>query len=767
MTTSRRRRGLSLRSFTGLPLAIVTAACASGCGAQPPVEPAEPTLQSAPAAPPAAREAKAPFENPGGMWMPEQLASHGPQLEQLGVKMDPKALLDPTAFPLGAVVSLGGCSASFVSAEGLVATNHHCSGGALQFNTTPQENLQQDGFLAKSRAEERWAGPTARVYVTQALRDVSKDVREGLDGIKDSLARQKQIETREKQLVAACEKDRPGIRCSVAEYFGGAQYRLIEQLEIKDVRMVYIPAEGIGNFGGDIDNWRWPRHGGDFAFFRAYVGKDGKPADHASTNVPYKPPHHLKVASTPLVAGDFVMVAGYPGRTNRLRTAAEVETASSWEYPERVKLYKEVIDLLNGLSKDDAALKIKTMPRIDGLMNRLLKTEGLLDGLVKDGLAKKKAAVEANLKTWIAADPKRQTAFGGAIEEMAKIHAAEQATREQDELVDQMMGLVRLVSAADAIVKMAEERPKPDAERDPSYQQRNWQRFEQAQAALQKGYDRRIDSALLKVFLRRMALLPEKDRPVVYTALLGKKEPTEAAIDQAVSGLFGKTKLEDEATRVKLLETATTAELKRSQDPLVKLAVAMRPSLQAQQDRKKAYAGAMSAHRPKFVEALQQFQGSALAPDANSTLRITYGTVRGYKAKEDGPTFEPFTGVSGILKKDTGKEPFESPKALLEAVKAKKFGPYVHPALGEVPVDFLSDLDITGGNSGSATLNARGELVGLAFDGNYEAMASDWLFMPSITRTIHVDLRYMLWVMDAVGGADDVLRELGVKPSID
>ncbi|EYF06337.1 S46 family peptidase [Chondromyces apiculatus] len=768
MTNARRRQCLRLRSTTGLPSVLALAALAAfvpACGAQPPSEPAAPGAGE-PAPPPAPPAAAPRFENPGGMWMPEQLASQEAWLKQAGFQMDPRALLDPTAFPLGAVVSLGGCSASFVSADGLVATNHHCSGGALQHNSTPEEDMQQNGFLAKNRADERWAGPLARVFVTRSLRDVSAEVNAGLDAVKDGIERYKKIEERQKQLVSACEKGRPELRCSVASYFGGAEYRLIEQLEIKDVRMVYIPPEGVGNFGGDVDNWRWPRHGGDFAFFRAYVGKDGKPANHAADNVPYKPPHHLKVATTPLKEGDFVMVAGYPGRTNRLRTAAEVETAVAWEYPARVALFKELIGLLKDLSRDDKALQIKALPRIEGLSNYLLKTEGLLDGLVQDGLAKKKEKVEADLKAWIAADPKRKEAYGGAIEQMAKVHAGIQATREQDALVDGAMWLARLVSTADSLVRMAEERAKPDAERDPVYQERNWQRLEQGMVALQKGYDRRLDTALFKVFLRRMAALPEKDRPVLFTTLFGKATPTEADLDKKVADLYGKTKLEDEATRVKLLKTATTAQLKASQDPLIKLAVAIRPSLKAMEDQDKAYEGAMSAERPRFVAALRTFQGGALAPDANGTLRITYGTVRGYKPRPDAEAYVPFTGVSGILKKDTGKEPFASPPALLAAVKDKKFGPYVNEAIGEVPVDFLSDLDITGGNSGSATMNARGELVGLAFDGNYEAMASDWLFMPSITRTIHVDLRYMLWVMDAVGNADDVLRELGVKPAI-
>lgn len=762
--TLRLRRSLKLSSVP------VLLALAAGCGPQPPAissppeQPAAPPVSEAPAA---AAPAAQPFENPGGMWMPEQLAAQEAQLKSLGVQFDPKALTDPTSFPLGAVVSLGGCSASFVSPDGLVVTNHHCSGGALQFNSTPKENMLLNGYLAKTRAEERWAGPTARVFVTRALRDVTATMRGGLEAIQSPRERFQKIEERTKQLVASCEKDRPGIRCSVAEYFGGAEYRLIEQLEIRDVRMVYIPPEGIGGFGGDIDNWRWPRHSGDFAFFRAYVGKDGMPADHADTNVPYKPPHHLKLASSPLKAGDFVMVAGYPGRTNRLRTAAEVQAAVSWEYPEQVKLFQEVIGLLKELSKKDDALKIKALPMIEGLSNYMIKTQGLLDGLVQGGLATKKAAIEGDLQAWIAAAPERKAAYGGVIERMAKLTAEEQATREHDALLEGVARMVNLLGAADTIVQMAEERSKPDAERDPGFQERNWKRLEQQQIALQKRYDPAINQALFKLLLKRMGKLPEKDRPALYVALLGKGEATDEAIDKALADLYGKTKLADQATRLKLLSKATLDELKKSKDPMIRLALEVRPALKAVEEREKAYHGAMVLERPRYVEALRKFQGGALAPDANGTLRITYGTVRSYRPRPDAEPHKPFTVLSEVVKKSTGKEPFEAPQALLAAAGAKKAGPYVAAELGEVPVDFLSDLDITGGNSGSATLNAKGELVGLAFDGNYESMASDWLFMPAVTRTIHVDLRYMMWVMDAVAGADHVLKEMGATPAID
>jgi hypothetical protein len=746
------------------PLALSLLVLTPGCDpeAPPPVTPpaptAAPTAEPAPAEPPK----RAAFENPGGMWMPEQLPAQGETLKAIGLEIDPAALSQPTSDLLGAVVSLGGCSASFVSDDGLIVTNHHCSVGALQFNSDPKQNLLRDGYLARTRAEERWNGPSARVLVTQSLRDVTREVTAGLEAIKDPAARFKKVEARTKELVAACEKGRPSLRCNVAEYFGGGQYRLIEQLEIKDVRLVFAPHDQIGDFGGEIDNWRWPRHSGDVAMFRAYVGKDGKPAEHAESNVPYRPPHHLKLPTRPLSEGDLVMVAGYPAVTNRLRTSAEAAEAIGFYYPQRIKWCEENIALLDEVRKKSEEIKIKATPTWRNLNNGLTKMRGIVDGMGKGGLGAQKAKLDADLEGWIKADPAHK-AYGDVLDKIKALVVAEQKTREQDLQMAQAQRLVSLYSAAATIVRMAEERAKPDAERDPAFQERNWQRLEQDQTTVQKRYDRAIDQALFKLALQRALRVPDKERPAFAAAVLGNK-PSEARIDAALDALYAKTGLEDEKARIKLLKTATTAELKKSKDPLIKLALELRPALRAAEDRDHAHAGAMLLLRPRYIEALGKLDPKPIAPDANGTLRVTYGTVRGYKPTPEAPLFRPFTVASEVAKKHKGAWPFDAPGYLLDAINAKKFGPYADAHLGEVPVDFLSDLDITGGNSGSATLNGRGEIVGLAFDGNYEAMASDWLFQPSITRTIHVDFRYVLWLLDVVYPGQHLIKEMGGTP---
>jgi hypothetical protein len=532
---------------------------------------------------------------------------------------------------------------------------------------------------------------------------------------------------------------------------------------------VYAPHAGVGVYGGEIDNWRWPRHTGDFAFLRAYVGKDGKPADFSLDNVPYHPPHFLKPASTPLSEGDMVMVAGYPGRTYSLKTAAEVEEAVVFTYPHRIETYAQQIELLEAAAKADPQVAIKAATRLRGLNNYFTNFKGQLEGLTKGGLAAKKKQTEAELQAWIDADPERKGKWGHVLPELAKLHAEQAATRERDTALSELLGASSLLAAAGTVVRAAEEREKPDAERAPAFQERNAKNQEQSMRLLQKRYDPGMDRALLALFLRRAQALPEAaGMGDVLRAFVGKKSGavTQEDLDKTLSDLYAKTKLGDEESRVKLLKTATTKGLKSSKDPFIRLALATRPVEREMEERSRRIAGALTPLRAAYIAALRGFTRGPLAPDANSTLRITFGTVRGYRPGPDAPLYRPFTTVAEMVAKHKDEEPFDAPDAVLAAARSRNFGPYAAAGLSDVPVDFLSDLHITGGNSGSATLNAKGELVGLAFDGNYEAIASDWVFTSATTRTIHVDLRYMAWIMDAVDGADHILQEMGITPSI-
>ncbi|MFO0547402.1 MAG: S46 family peptidase [Polyangiaceae bacterium] len=767
---------VSSRTCAGALVTILFAACSSGGSNEGATTPpgghsaAQSASASASSATTPVADRSVPpvkFENPGGMWLPEQLALQADRLKTAGFTIDASALTKPTEFPLGAVVSLGGCSASFVSADGLIITNHHCVTGALQRNSTPTENLIKDGFLAKDRAAERSAGPAGRALVTRSITDVTAQVRDGIAGARDDLARNQLVEDHTKSLVADCEKAHKNVRCSVASFYNGAEFRLIEQLEIRDLRLVYAPPASIGNYGGEVDNWRWPRHTGDFSFYRAYVGPDGQPADFDAANVPYRPEHVLRLAKRPLRAGDPVLVAGYPARTSRLTTVAETREAVNDDLPYQLGFFEEYLAELTKATKGNKELEIKAETVSRGLANYLTNTKGQLEGLVKGGALQRKADEEAALSKWIDADPARKDKYKNAIDGVARVFADSRSSLQADRSLNELTRMVRLFGVAHTIVRNAEERAKPDAQRDPDYQDRNQRQKEQGFIQLSSQYDAAIDTAMLMTVIHRELRLPASQRAGIADAVLGKKgaQPSDDELRAAIDKLYAETKLGDQAVRVELLKTATVAELKKSKDPLVRLALTLRARTKDLDERGKKLAGAMLVAQPSFTGAMREHAGGLLAPDANRTLRVTFGTVRGYAPKPESPVYFPFTTLSEVVAKNTGVEPFDAPKALLDAFSARRFGAYTDEKLLEVPVDFLADLDITGGNSGSATLNGDGELVGLAFDGNYESMAQAWLFIPELTRSIHVDLRYVLWVLDSVAGADNLLRELGVEPS--
>lgn len=689
------------------------------------------------------------------MWVPNQLDSeeHRETLKRLGLEIDPSALANPLAHPLGAVVHLGNCSASFVSDAGLVATNHHCVTSALQYSSTPDENLLKQGFVATTRNQERWNGPGSRVYVTQKLTDVTDRVRRGLEAVSNDRERYLLVETRQKQLLAECEAGRPELRCQVAAYDGGARYILIERLQIKDVRLVYAPPESIGRYGGEIDNWMWPRHSGDFALYRAYVGPDGTPAEHAANNVPYRPEHHLRLPSEPLSEGDLVFVAGYPGRTYRNHTAMETDEVVTWRYPRTVQLAEAYLAALDRAAQDPKAA-LRSAPLRRGLENALKYTQGALETMAPSGVAEARQARDASLR---ANDP-------ALFAQLEAAFAAQRATREFDAAVGELR-LTKLLPALARIVRTAQERPKPDAERKPGYQERDRVRQEASQKRLDRTYHRDNDIEVLVTAVSRMAGLTAP-RPQLVKALLGPTEPTPDAVRAALRTAFATTQLEDTAARVQLLNTASIDDLQQSEDPLMRLAIAYRKDLDALEARTEAFDGTMLLLRPQYLALLDKLSPGVVAPDANNTLRVTYGTVQSYE-KQPGAGLTPsFTVLSGVVQKATGAPPFDAPPSLLSAAPTASTSPYVDAKLGDVPVNFISNLDITGGNSGSATFNRKGEIVGLAFDGNYESMASDWLYLPEVTRTIHVDIRYMLWVMNTLDGADVLVREMEGSPAL-
>ena len=704
--------------------------------------------------------------------MPQQIPALASKLAALGFTGDASAFADLTGHPMGAIVSLGGGSASFVSPDGLIVTNHHCVQSSLQYNSKPGRNLMEDGFLAKTRAEELWNGPGSRVFVTVSVRDVTADIVGKLDPKLSDRQRFDAVEKNVKELTAASEKG--GLRCHIASFFEGKQWFEFCQMEIQDVRLVYAPAAGIGNFGGEVDNWQWPRHAGDFAFYRAYVSPTGKAVAYAKDNVPYQPKHWLRVSPKGANPGDLVFVAGYPGRTARLSPYSEVKQTVEWSLPRTVKRNTDQIALLEELSKEDPETAIRVSTRIRGMNNSLTKSKGVIKGMQQGGLLAQREEREKSLLAWIDADPKRKADYGDVLPALNAFVADRARTRERDSLIAEVCGgRGSVMDAAQTVYRLSLERPKPYMDRDPAVQERNWSRLREGQDRLQRSLDVKADRVLMTYTLAEVAKLPASQRIDVLDQEIGLAAGmSEADASKAISSFLDKlltgTTLYQKDRRLACLELST-AELLATNDTAIKLTAALYPLTEAIREKSKERSGAADRLGPRYAEALLAQNGGAVAPDANGTLRVTYGQVKGVPAR-DGLLKLPQTTLQGIVEKATDASPFNAPEAELAAIKALRAGkqtPYLDPQLNDVPVNFLSSVDTTGGNSGSATLNGKGELVGLLFDGTFDTVASDYLFDPVRTRSIHVDARYMLWTMTEVDGATNLLAEIAGTKSAD
>jgi len=701
-----------------------------------------------------------------GMWMPSQVPELAGDLKRLGFQGDPEAFADLTGQPMGAIVSLGFRTASLVSPDGLIVTNHHCVDGFLQYNSAPGKNLVQDGFLAKSRKEELPAGPGTRIWVAESIEDVTGEVLEGLDAGVPDREYYGRIEDQIKAETASCETG--GYRCRVSSFFGGSRYFRIRYQEIRDVRLVYAPAEGIGVFGGETDNFRWPRHTGDWGYLRAYVASDGKPADYAAENVPYKPKHWLQVSPKGASPGDLVMVVGYPGRTQRHRTYEEVRETVEEGIPRRTRISEERVAILKRLAEEGEDLAIKVGGRIRGMENGLTYRRGILAGMIKGGVLELRRKQEAELTAWIEADPDRTAKYGDVLPRIRSILEDRQKTRDRDNALRGLYAGSTLLNSADTFYRIARERLKPDAEREIGYQDRDFERTRQRQQRAQRSLDIRVDRALFRHAILEAARLKPGERIVALDHAVGIKagmaeQSRTAAVDKFLDRYYADTRMAVLDARLAMMEKST-AQLEKLDDPAMKLAIGLFSLIHETEESGKTRSGALAKLRPRYMSALLEKAGGRLYPDANGTLRITYGTVKGAPAA-DGVYYTPQTTLAGLAAKNKGEGDFNAPGNLMTAIEALRNGKatrFLDEKLGDVPVNFLSDLDTTGGNSGSPTLNAEGELCGLLFDGTFEAMAADYLFDGRTTRSIHVDSRFMLWVMQEVDHADNLLKELGI-----
>lgn len=678
--------------------------------------------------------------------MPKQI----PKLDQtklrdMGLRIDPRMLWSPEDGGLmKAAVNLSGCSAGFLSAKGLVATNHHCAYGAIQANSAVEHDYLKDGFYAPTLGDELPAkGSTVKVL--ESTEDVTEKIRAIAEAEADPAKRVHAVERARSEMVAACEKEHPGHSCQVAEFYNGYEYQLLRYLELLDVRLVYAPPSSIGNYGGEVDNWMWPRHAGDFTLLRAYVGPDGKPAAHSDDNVPYTPSKYFEVAPEGVSPGDFVGILGYPGQTNRYLPAPEVKRQLDQFLPARVELYGEWIEVLERLGAADPAVRIKVAAKLRGLANRHKNSRGMIDGIHRNGLLAKRTAEDEELAEWAKTQGGK---YDGVLEGLAELTAARREGFQRSFVLDNLSRGPNALAIAIDLVRRAKEQAKPDLERRSSYQDRAVRRLWERQERRLRDYDETVDRELMEVLFRRIDALPAEHSITGFGS---------ADIPRALRG----TRVTDPDFVKEAFDAADAEALKASRDPMLVLAHELVDAIEERLDAKDREQGQLLTLGPRYFEMLEKVRGGPVYPDANGTLRFSYASVQGYSPR-DGMMATPQTTVAGQLAKHTGAEPFDLPAAVREAAPSAPQTYWADPALGDVPVDFLSNGDTTGGNSGSPVIDGQGRFVGLNFDRVWENIAGDYGYNVARSRNIIVDGRYLLWVLDEVADAGPLLEELGV-----
>jgi hypothetical protein len=645
----------------------------------------------------------------------------------------------------------GGCTAEIISKDGLVLTNHHCGYDGIAELSTPEKNLLKDGFWAASKKEElKPSSLFVRFFVR--MDDCTKRILAKVNPSMSEADREKAINAE----IAAIEKENNEggkYTVSVRPFFQGNEYYYFVYQDYKDVRLVGVPPESLGKFGGDTDNWEWPRQTADFSMFRVYADKDGNPAEYSTNNVPLQPKHYLPVNLSGVKEGDFAMILGYPGRTNRWMPAGGIEQNVKFAYPAWVEGAKTGMDNMKKYMDQSAALRLVYASKYAQTANYWKNRQGMIDALSKFGTAKSKAVQEAKFDKW-ANKKANKDKYGNVITNINKFYALTNEKARHDNYLQQLFRTTSYGAIGRTLGKQLDNYVKADATK----------RAQMAPAI----------EEMATTFFQDLHLPAEKDLLAAQLNLYATKSTgyniapmvkkigdennnnftkyVNAALDLSIFSSLDKVKAFLQLPSQGMLDN----------DPIYTLSNDMLTHFTSKSDEIAKAQNDYGAAFRLLVEGLRESKiGTTKYPDANSTLRLTYGKVRSLPAdKRNDATINNYTTLTSQVKKyKKGDEEFDLPARVLEMEKKKEYGRYADKD-GSLHVNFLTDNDITGGNSGSPVINGKGELIGLAFDGNIEAMAGDVIFDKNLQRTINVDIRYVLWVIENLSGAKHIVDEM-------
>ena len=683
-----------------------------------------------------------------GMWLlPLIQQMNKKDLKAAGCKLSPQEIYNINKSSLkDAIVQFGGgCTGEMISSQGLLVTNHHCGYGSIQGLSTDEHNYLMDGYWANERAEEIPV-PGLSVTFLVSMEDVTAQVESADDPDK----------TRREIIAAATEKN-PGCRAVVTGFYNDNIYYLIIYRTYRDVRFVGAPPASMGKFGGETDNWMWPRHTCDFSMFRVYADKNNMPADYDVDNVPYRPAQSLKISLKGPQENDFAMIMGYPGRTQRYQTAAQLEQMISTN---RIRIDARTVrqDLMWEAMCADPSVQLKYANKYAGSANGWKKWQGEELAFKNLNIIGREEEKEAALKAWIAADPARAERYGTPIEDIAAYVAKNEADNRAVTLLSEAPYNIELLTNYSVLANAYAR----------AYQRDTSVTMQSVVPSTQGRYRDYVEALDRKEAVALLEFYRKNAKPEDFIEIPGEDFATmdipayvEKLFDNSVYTSYEKL---SNATEEQLANDPAGVLAMAVTEPLMKhymalYGAAMRPGpggRPAVSDDEAKYNKA----RKNFAAALMEWQkGQAMYPDANSTMRLTYGHVLPYSPK-DGLSYWYYTTAKGLLEKEDPTNPeFILPARVKELVLAGDYGRWAD-ADGTLHTCFLTNNDITGGNSGSPVLDAKGNLIGLAFDGNWESMSSDVMFEPELQRCICVDIRYVLWIVEKFGGATNIINEL-------
>ncbi len=652
------------------------------------------------------------------------------------------------------------CSGEIISSEGLFLTNHHCGYGAIQALATPQDNILTNGFWAMSKEQERPAN--FNIGLLRKIEDVTSQVLNGTEINGDEAARTQaindNIKATQAALLEALGEDKGNYSVEISSFYNGNQYLAMFYEVYRDIRLVGTPPENVGKFGGETDNWRWPRHTCDFSMFRIYAGANNKPADYSSDNAPFAPAHHLPVSLAGAKEGDYAMTIGYPGRTTRYTYSEGIRYLGGKERPMRVQVRRDIMDIYESYMKADKDIRLMYADKLAGIGNYWNKFNGEAHDLSKPGMYERRKAAEKAFEEWVRSTG-QEAVYGdvtGLFDEAYGIlnKVGLYQVYLQDGIANSQAMLLAL--RASGLGAMLADKAQADAAKTMAGQMAAG-----VDEAFAEFYGP-IEQAVLEQVLKH--IVEDLDNSYLPQSLLDLATKYKRDYKAMAAALWAKSVFSSKEKYAAFLAKPSAKALNKDL-----LYVIVRDYYNALRDPS-ALGGMYADANGKIDRATRLFMSAQIqmagdqvfAPDANATMRLSYGTIKSYEAR-DAVSYSYFTTSRGVNEKFVPADfEFDAPDELMTLIKNKDFGRYADVD-GELHTCFLSNNDITGGNSGSPVINGKGELIGIAFDGNWEAISSDFAFLPEVQRTISVDIRYVMFIVDKLGGAGYLLDEMDVR----